>query len=59
MTGPGGVLDARGVENVYSAPWGTIAAMLGAALAASVAATAVPAARASRIPPAVALRVAE
>ena len=52
--------DAFGESSIpFSAPWGTVAAMLGAALAASLAATAVPAARAARIPPAVALRVAE
>ena len=43
----------------FSAPWGTIGAMLAVALTASLAATAVPAARAARIRPAVALRVTE
>lgn len=52
--------DAFGESSIpFSAPWGTIAAMLGAALAGALAATAIPSARAAAIRPAVALRVTE
>ncbi|MDQ3980454.1 MAG: FtsX-like permease family protein, partial [Actinomycetota bacterium] len=43
----------------FTVPWLALAILLGAALAASLAATAAPAGQASRIRPAVALRIAE
>ena len=43
----------------FTVPWPALALLLGAALAASLAATAAPAGQASRIRPAVALRIAE
>jgi putative ABC transport system permease protein len=52
--------DALGERGIpFSAPSGTLALMFAVALVASLAATAVPAARAARIRPAVALRVGE
>jgi len=51
--------DAMGSDMPFSAPWGTLAVMLLATLAAAVAATLVPAGRASHIRPAVALRIAD
>jgi ABC-type antimicrobial peptide transport system permease subunit len=51
--------DSMGAGVAFSVPWGTIGILLAAALAASLAATAVPAARAARIRPAVALRVSD
>jgi putative ABC transport system permease protein len=52
--------NALGESSIpFSAPWGTIAAMLTAALAGALVATAIPSARAAAIRPAVALRVTE
>jgi putative ABC transport system permease protein len=52
--------NALGESSIpFSAPWGTIAAMLAAALAGALVATAIPSARAAAIRPAVALRVTE
>jgi putative ABC transport system permease protein len=52
--------DALGERGMpFSAPWPTLLAMFAVALLASLAATAVPAARAARIRPAVALRISE
>jgi putative ABC transport system permease protein len=51
--------DSVGTDVAFSVPWVTIGALLAAALVASLAATALPAARASRISPAVALRVSD
>lgn len=52
--------DALGERGIpFSAPWGTLAVMFAVALGAALAATAVPAGRAARIKPAVALRIAE
>ncbi|MBJ7457301.1 MAG: FtsX-like permease family protein, partial [Thermoleophilia bacterium] len=52
--------DALGERGIpFSAPWVTLAVMITVALAASLAATAIPAARAARIRPAVALRITE
>ena len=52
--------DALGERGIpFSAPWATLALMFAVALAAALAATAVPAGRAARIKPAVALRISE
>jgi putative ABC transport system permease protein len=57
LTSRSDALGERGIP--FTVPWGTLWAMFAVALLASLAATAVPAARAARIRPAVALRVAE
>ena len=51
--------DAFGESAVFSVPWDDLAWLCGAALVASLLATAWPAQQASKVPPAVALRVAE
>lgn len=52
--------DALGEDRLaFTAPWATLVALLVASLVAAVVATALPAARAARIRPAVALRVAD
>lgn len=52
--------DALGERGIpFSAPWGTLAALFAIALVASLAATAIPAGRAARIRPAVALRISD
>ena len=51
--------DAFGEGITFDVPWGEIAVLAGAALIASLLATAWPAQQASQIPPAVALRIAD
>ena len=52
--------DALGdISAPFTVPWGQLALLLGIAIVASLAATAAPAQQASRIKPAVALRIAD